>query len=64
MVGENEQKHELYGVSPRVIAFVMIFFSLIVAIGILPMSVFLVCMIVEGGIDPIFLDDYLWFAFN
>ncbi|MGY5879279.1 MAG: hypothetical protein RTV31_03465 [Candidatus Thorarchaeota archaeon] len=63
MTKAEDSDLELYGTRPGVIAFFMILISVIVALGILPMSIFFVSMIIAGGIEPMFIDDYLSFAY-
>ena len=64
LTNENEPEPELFGTNPGIIAFVMVLFSVIVALGILPMSILFVSMFIEGHIDPMFIDDYLLFAYS
>ena len=64
MFEDNEEEFELYGIRPGVIAFVMILFSLIVALGILPLSILFQCLIFDRYSESIFFDDYLWFIYN
>lgn len=62
MTEENDQYQVVYTISPRVVVVVMVLFTVIVAIGFLPMSIFFTFIIAEGGaIHPMFFYGYLFF---